>query len=77
MSITGAVVSAAIIAAMNLAMALIQAQAEVAAGTRDYTPEEIAAVDALNNQSEAGWDALVAEAKARLAGEPPAQPLQP
>ena len=64
----GPAISTAIIAAMNIALALIQAQAEVAAGTRDLTPDEQALVDTLNNQSEQGWDALVAAAKARLAG---------
>jgi len=66
MSVTAAVVSTAILAGMNVIMALITAQQEVAAGKRDYTPEEIALVDALNASSEQGWAETVAAAKARL-----------
>jgi len=79
MAATAALVSTAIIAGINVLMALITAQQEVNAGKRDYTPEELAMVDQLNAKSESDWSAYVAAAKARLAGDqdsppPPANP---
>ena len=63
----GPAISTAIISGLNIILALIQAQQEVAAGTRDLTQEELAMVDLLNSKSEVAWDALVSATKARMA----------
>ena len=61
-----AAVSTGIIALMNIVMALITAQQEVNAGVRQYTPEEIEQIHALNDASKGSWQEVVAAAKARL-----------
>jgi len=73
MSVTAAAVSSAIIIGINGLLVLIQAQQEVNAGKRDYTPEELAMVDKLNQTEEGGLKDDLAAAKARLAGDPPPQ----